>query len=297
MAFPAFGTSVPTLTSYQASFRGYTFGAGTVFELQKIEGADLPSVRSGDNPRPRDHGLFVGLDVMGGRELTFTGQLRRDSTSFAHALQELGSATIPGGVVQEPLFVNFPGFGTLATLVRPRKRSMPQDIQYALGELANVVLMFQASDPRWYGTPTQSASVSPPSTTAGFKFNITFPLSFGGGSVAGALTVNNMGNIETRPLLIVEGPCENPSITQASTGNNLSFTNLTMSSGDKLEIDTDLHTATFFVSGSTIGSTRLYKLVKGSRWFTMPPGETTFQFLSGTGEGKLEVQWASAYEI
>src|SRR5262249_15242520 len=152
--------------------------------------------------------------------------------------------TVPGGSIETPLFVNVPGFGTLATNVRVRKRAMPVDIQFALGTLADVAIMFAAADPRLYLMPTQAASVTPPSTTAGFTFNLSFNFSFGGGSLAGVLNLTNTGNIETRPLLIVEGPCQNPSITNATaTGNpNLTF-NLTMASGDKLVIDTDLHTA------------------------------------------------------
>src|SRR4029077_10397584 len=105
-----------------------------------------------------------------------------------------------------------------------------------------------------------------------------FNFTFGGGSVAGSLAITNNGNIETKPLLIVEGPCTNPSITNANTGANLTF-KLTMASGDRLVIDTDLHTATYYVSGSTIGASRLYTLAPGSQWFSLAPGTTTLQFL------------------
>ena len=92
MAWPTFGTAIPTLSTYQFSFSGYTFGPGTAFELMKLDGVDMPSVRSGDAGRPRDHGMFVGLDVMGGREVTIAGQLRSDSVSFQHALEALAAA-------------------------------------------------------------------------------------------------------------------------------------------------------------------------------------------------------------
>lgn len=288
---------MPSLSSYQASYRGYTFGYNTQLELLKIEGLDLPAVRSGDAGRPRDHGLFTGLDVLAGNEITFTGQLKADNISFQHAWEALATATLPSEITLEPLFLAMPGYGTLATMARVRKRDIPIDIKFALGNLADVTLLFAAPDPRWYGTPTQSVSVKPPASTAGFSFNLKFALSFGGGSYAGSLSINNTGNFETRPLLVIKGPCTNPSIANLTAPGSPTLTfNLTMNAGDKLIVDTDLHTATYYASGSTVGSTRLYALAAGSGWWVLEPGTSTIQFLTaGAGEGELEVQWAPAW--
>jgi hypothetical protein len=295
MSFPPFGTTIPTLGEYGASFGGYVWGPGTALEIKKLEGVDMPAVRSGDSGRLRDHGLFRGLDVMGGREVVFTGDLHPLTGSLEEAEAALATATVPGGSEDTPLFLNLPGWGTLATMARVRKRQMPRDIQLSLGKLGEVAMMFAADDPRWYAA-TQQASVTPPSKTAGFGFPLKFNLSFGGGSVAGSLSVTNAGNIETRPLLIVEGPCSSPSITNvtAEGSPNLTF-NLTIASGAKLVIDTDLHTATYYGPGSSLGSTRLGTLVYGSQWFTLGAGVNSLQFLAGSAEGTLAVQWASSW--
>jgi hypothetical protein len=60
-------------------------------------------------------------------------------------------------------------------------------------------------------------------------------------------------------------------------------------------IDTDLHTATYYGPGSSLGSTRLGTLMYGSQWFTLAPGTSQLQFLAATSEGQLSVQWASAF--
>jgi hypothetical protein len=283
LPFPSSSVAVPALNNFQFSFLGLTFGAGTAFEVSKVEGLDQPDVRSGDAGRPRDHGLFIGLDVMGGRTITFTGQLGPVAGStFVQSWTALAGATVPGGTTEQPLFLNLPNFGTLACMARVRRRSMPIDYKAAQQLLQDVVLQFQCSDPRLYSTPTLTSSVSPPGTSSGFAFPLAFPVSFGGGSVAGSLSVSNVGDIELRPTLTVTGPCTNPSITLASavSSPNLTF-NLTMNSGDQLVVDTDMHTATFFTSGSSIGSTRLYALAQGSTWWTLPPGTSTVQFLTG----------------
>jgi hypothetical protein len=296
MAFPAYGTEVPFLTAWQMEFHGQALGSGTILELTKLEGIDMPAVRSGDAGRPRDHGAFAGLDVMGEREITVSADLHSTETvTFKEAWEQAAESFVTSGSIQYPLFLNTPAFGTLATLVRLRKRQMPVDILFTLGNLAKVTLLFVGTDPRWYA-PTQSASVTPPTSTAGFSFPLKFPFTFGGGGVAGALSVTNAGNIETRPLLIVEGPCENPSVTNARAPGspNLTF-DLLMNAGDRLVIDTDMHTATYYTAGTTVGYTRLYTLAQGSQWFTLEPGKSTIQFLSTSGEGQLTVQWASAW--
>jgi Siphovirus-type tail component, C-terminal domain len=294
--FPAPGVTVPALAPYQFWFNGLTMGPNTSVELKKINGLDLPTIRSGDSERPREHGMFVGLDVMSGGELTLEGDLQADGVSFAHAWQALSSATVPMGVVEAPLYMGLPGYGTLVSMCRVRKRSIPIDIQFALGELAGVTLLFAASDPRLYSTPTQTASVSPPGTSSGFTFPLTFPLSFGGGGVAGVLSLNNTGNIEVKPILTIEGPCKDPSITLASAEGspNLTF-ELEMAAGDRLVLNTDMHTATYYTAGSTIGATRWYTLAPGSQWFTLPPGVSTLQFLTRdpTPSGTLTAEWAS----
>lgn len=296
MSFVPYGTLWPTLAGYQASFGGYTFGQGTNLEIREWQGLDMPAVRSGDSGRPRDHGMFRGLDVMAGREPSLTGDLHNLTGTFEAAEAALANATIPGGSEDTPLFVNLPGWGTLACMARVRKRQMPREIQLSLGKLGKVALLWAADDPRLYAQ-TQQASVVPPSKTAGFSLPMSFNLNFGGGSVAGSLSVTNAGNIETRPLLIVEGPCEDPSITNvtAEGSPNLTF-NLPIAFGAKLVIDTDLHTATYYGPGATVGSTRLGTLVYGSQWFTLAAERTSnIQFLAATSEGKLSVQWASAY--
>jgi hypothetical protein len=296
--FPKYGEAVPSLPAYGMAFNGYVWGPNTNLEIKQLDGIDLPTVRTGDAARPRDHGLFRGLDVMAGREVIVTAELHQKVGSFQEAEQALAAATVPGGTEDTPLYLNLPGYGTLASMARVRKRQMPRDVQLSLGNLGKVSLLFACDDPRWYG-PTLSESVTPPSTTLGFKFPLTFNMSFGGGSVSGAMSVTNLGNIETRPLLTVEGPCQNPSITNVSAPGspNLTF-NMTIASGAKLVIDTDLHTATYYTAGSTLGSTRLGTLMYGSQWWTLPVGASTIQFLSGaTGEGRLVVNFASAYLI
>src|SRR5581483_666178 len=127
--------------------------------------------------------------------------------SLQPAWSALAAAIVPGGTTESPLYFNLPGWGTLAIMARVRKHTMPLDITYALGNLVDVTIQFSASDPRIYATPTQNPSIGLPTPGAGFAFPLSFGISFGGGGAIGNLTVANAGNIETRPLLVVTGPC------------------------------------------------------------------------------------------
>lgn len=299
IAFVPYGTTFPSLSAWQMNFNNaVSLGPGTSLELTKLEGIDMPALRSGDAGRPRDHGAFAGLDVMGEREIIVSADLHNPTGTLQAAWEELANGTVPGGSVQYPLFLATPGFGTLATLVRVRKRNMPVDVMFTLGKLGKVTLLFTGTDPRWYGE-TQQVTVNPPAIT-GFSWPINWPLSWGGGKYSGQASLTVTGNIETRPLLIVEGPCASPTIINATAPGSPGLTfNLTLAAGERLVIDTDMHTATLYSSvSSTVGTTRLGKLVAGSKWWTLEAGITsTIQFLSNTGEGKLQIQFASAWLI
>lgn len=296
MAFPPYGTTVPSLSAWGMNFNNaLSMGPGTNLELTGIEGIDMPTVRTGDAGRARDHGAFAGLDLMGEREITLKGDLHNRTGTFSEAWEECANATVPGGTIQYPLFLNTTTWGTLATLARVRKRQMPVDITFTLGNLAKVTFLFASTDPRWYG-PTQQLSVKPPASVGGFTWPLKWNLKWGGGGYTGALAVPNAGNIETRPILTVEGPCANPSIQNATApgGPTLSF-DLTLGAGEKLVIDTDMHTAMLYSSAGTPGSTRTGDLVAGSNWWTLEPGTSTIQFLAS--EGTLQVEYASAWII
>jgi hypothetical protein len=302
LSFPSPSATVPTLAAYQFSYNGVTIGPGAGLELQKIEGLDQPDVRTGDAGRARDTGDFIGLDLLQGRTITLTGQLASTTgNTLTQNWTALAGATLPGGTTEEPLFFNLPQFGTLVSMCRVRKRSMPIDIPFAFGGLANAVLQFQASDPRLYATPTQSSTVGLPTPNAGFGFPLSFNFAFGGGGTVGVLSLTNYGNIETRPLLVITGPCTTPTVTNNSIAGSpyLSF-GVTMNTGDQLIIDTDMHTATYFTAGSSLGSSRMSTLQTGSSWWTMQPGVSSIAFSSQDAvsvAGTLTVEFASAYVL
>lgn len=317
MSFPLASETPPTLSPYQLSFGGYTFGSKTAYRLTKIDGLDLPGVRSGDAGRARADGLFAGLDLLGGREITVQGDISTDGVSLGHALQEARRALKkekPGNV-EKPLYVNYPLVGTLCSMTRVRKRSIPIDFTFVAGGLAqNVTVLFAATDPKFYGATLSSTIVSA-LPTAGFPTGsgaAGWPLAFthvegpitgvyfGGGAYYGSAALTNAGEVEMFPRLLIEGPCVNPAIWNASiTGEPRLAFDIEIPTGGTLEVDTDLHTILYYEPGSSVGVPAGGVVQGGSTWWGLPSGANTVNFISGTNEatGQVTVEYAPAYEL
>lgn len=310
MSFPSPTLSPPALANWQFYFNGWTFGASQTARVAKVQGlGDLATVRHGDVGRPRDHGELVGLDVYGGRDVTIDLQVQPASGgTLQSALLAVAAATEVGLSTEQPLWFQVPNYPLLCVMCRARKRTLPWDVGYQIGGLANVSVQFHATDPRVY-TPGQSLTVGLPTPTAGLRFPVTFPISFGSSSPNG-VTVVNGGNTETRPVLVITGPVTNPTVQNASISGTpaLTFTNPTQSSytvnaGDQLVVDLDLHTVLYYVGGvssGSVGASRRNWVTSGSVWWNLPPGSNLVQFFSGDSSavgGTCQVQYASAYQL
>lgn len=308
MAFPT--TTPPSLTTGQYSYNGVTLGPSTPYKVTKVTGLDLPQIRSGDSARGRDHGELVGIDLYGGRNVTASLDVSSSgSTTLAAALADLAAATEVGLTTEQPLWVAPPNLPILGTLCRIRKRSIPWDNTFMIGELVqSAALMWHSTDPFLYGT-VQTATVGLGSPTTGMTFPATFPMSFGA-TQPNSITVPNSGNAETRPVLIITGPVTNPSIENSTvsgapaiTITNPTQTGYTVLAGDQLVVDMDLHTVLYYSGGigsGTSGASRRNWIVYGSQWWTLGTGSNLIRFSSSDSSsvaGTLEVQWASAYII
>ncbi len=161
MSVPPVG-AVPALANYELYLNGLTFGGNGVggISLVEIDGLDLNTpVRAGDNNRARDHGQWIGYDFLGGRDITIKFDLFGTSASdFASKMQAISTATLPGLNKETPFYFNIPGFGVLASMVRPTQRSWKLNYAVSAAQYAKGMQMqLHATDPRFYTTPTQTA--------------------------------------------------------------------------------------------------------------------------------------------
>jgi hypothetical protein len=288
MSFPSPSITPPVLADFQISYNGLKMGAGTAYAILGIEGLDLPTVRTGDIARPRTVGEFAGLDLLGGRDITLTLDSASDGVSLQSALTKMAAATVPppDGQTETPLWVKLPDLPQLVSMCRVRKRAIPIDLAWTTGSFAkSVIVGLHATDPRIYG-PSAVSSVALPAFSGGLTFPVTFNVTFGAASPYGSMQVTNSGNINCLPVITITGPVTTPTVTNATTGESLTFYNplqgagYTLNAGDTLTIDTDSHEVMFTASGSAVASSRRGWLVSGSQWFDLPPGLSFIDFSS-----------------
>lgn len=312
MSLPSPSLSVPALSNDQIGFQGVTLGAGTAFGLKRIEGLGKPDVRSGNTDRPRFPGQFVGFNALKARQITATIDVGPSGTNYggygslAGSLGALRSALSTEGSTEYPLWIKLPGFSQVCCSARVIHAPINWDIVADLGGMAqNIPIQFEATDPYLYASPTVAPSVGLPTPGAGFKFNpypsgITFPLSFGGGGTASTITAVNSGDVACWPVLVITGPCLNPTVQSLTVAGNPTI-NIAQQlfAGDTLTIDCGWQTIVYQPSGQSVGTPYPQVLSTGSTFFSLPPGTSTIAFNSSDGThaaGTLAVWNTSAYD-
>lgn len=311
MKFPAPTLTVPTLATWQFSFNGFTFGNATPAAVLKVTGlGDNPHIRSSTPTRARDHGQLVGLDLYGGRTFTINVWAQPNATSLQTNLLKLAAACEVGLATEQPLWFKQPNLPVLCVMCRPRKKTVPWDLNYGAAMVAKPVVQFHATSPLVFGKG-RSLTVGVPGPLPGMTFpsaGATFPLSFGGAVKPAGVTADHTGNAPMKPVLVITGPVTTPSLSNDSlpgaplmTIRNPTQTGYTVTPGDQLVIDMDAHSVEYYVGGVASGSapaSRLSWVVAGSTWWYFQPGPNLVHLVSEdstTLTGTFQVQWADAY--
>lgn len=288
-----YGGYAPLLSAHQYWFNGLTMGEGTQYEVIQIKGLDeLPDIIQTDLKIDRDWGDYMGPYFSKGRDISLQLEVHDTTDSaFRSDLDALGLATAPQPL-QESIFSYLqPGFPQLGRQVwaRSHHRAQPIDINYVFRK-ARVEVSLYATDPRIYDISINSLSVGLPTGTGGTSWPVTWPLSWGTAAPGGTMTCLNAGTIETRPILSIAGPIDNPTVQNVTTGQSISF-GLTLGSTDTLTIDMLNKVVQLNGGGNLRGS-----LSSGYFW-GLPPGSNTVQFSANTTKtgSQLTVKWASAW--
>jgi hypothetical protein len=306
MSLPSPALSVPTLTNDQMGYQGVVIGAppATPFGITQIEGLMKPQVRSGNSDRPRARGAFVGLNLLKTRTITATMDVGPPFGSYSNlpgAVSALDTASVTEGSTEYPLWIQLPNFPLVACMARVLNKDLKWNVVSDLGSLVQgATMQWEACDPYFYSAPTISTTIGLPTPGVGFTFPITFNWSFGGGSTANMATITNNGNVPCWPVLVITGPCVNPTVANLSVAGSPTLQlNATLNTGDQLIVDCDLQTIVFIPSGSTVGSPQPQILMPGSSFFACPPGSSVISFNSqdtSPAAGTLAVWSASAYD-
>jgi hypothetical protein len=287
------------LLPYQMQYNGYTIGAyaDALLAPGGLNGfRGMPVVRVADMTRARRHGSFPGMMYYASRIVTIDMEVWGNLIPSGQTIEQVISATtaafqlIVDPSKQLPLSVMLPSWSEPRILFcRTTKFDVPVDEDYNYNKPSMHAEM-TASDPLIYSNTLHSVSASLPSPTAGARFPVTFPLSFGA-STGGSAQAANAGNHDTPFVVTLTGPMQNPKITIGSAFFGL---NLTLSNTDTVVIDMNLRTVTLNGTAS-----RANAVATGSAWLSLPAAATTTIGVQSSDAtqvtGLFNFQWRDAW--
>ena len=153
-----------------------------------------------------------------------------------------------------------------------------------------------AEDPRIYSDTLyqQSLAATVGGAPSGRTFPETFPISYGGGTPAGQVFIENQGNTVTYPVLTIYGPGNIPAITNFTTNQGL-YLNTTLAASQFITIDTNpIRRQILFNGNTSVYSTLDFAQ---SSWWGLEPGTNDIRFSYGsfsTG-ASLGIEWRNAW--
>lgn len=113
---------------------------------------------------------------------------------------------------------------------------------------ADVQVAWTAPDGILEAVTESSVSVSAvPITEPGRSYPRTYPLTYPAISLVGAVDAPNAGTEPAAPVMQLWGPCTDPALVNASTGEQLRFTGLTLTGSQYVEVD--VKAATVLLNG------------------------------------------------
>jgi len=218
--------------------------------------------------KPRQAGGWAGLAYAPPRFLTVTGTVYAPTpTALNTALDQLYAAvsldatqfTVTDASMARSLMVR------RSDVVEPTRRT-------------NLVADFQfqvvAVDPRKLGTQL-SGVTGLPSSTGGLTIPFTIPFTVNSTVVSGSVSLTNPGSEPGPVVLRIDGPCQGPVITHASSSTTAQLvfsSSLTLGLGEWLTVDMDARTAL----ANDQSSRSSYITSRG--WSQFDPGVNTWSF-------------------
>lgn len=145
-------------------------------------------------------------------------------------------------------------------------------------------LSFRCPDPTWYDPAVKSSAFA---ITGGLSIPMTIPMSIS--ALTQLQVIDNIGDLDTFPTITIPGPFTNPKITNVTTSKVISFSGLTVLTGETFIIDMDKQTAK--VDGVSV----MDKRTSDSEAWALETGLNTVRFETSTGQATATVAWFTRF--
>ncbi|MFD5888207.1 hypothetical protein ACFWHQ_19800 [Streptomyces sp. NPDC060334] len=289
------------LRDHRHELGGVAIGSGTPIVVATIEGLGRPEVRTGDVDPPHSDGVWLGADYYAGRTVRINAGIRTpgDQAAALDVLDQLQHVhddprlRLTGGATTE-LRLKLPGRDV--RVLNGRLRRLDADLSSLVYGWIPLDLEFFAADPYFYSDDPQQITMPLNMVSdGGFTAPVVPPVIVNPGPDAnrrpGWITVD--GAVPAWPVLRINGPCVNPSVSHVQTGRSLQL-NTTVDAGDWIEVDTRPTWRSVLRRGGGH-----VNLTPSSRidTFNLPPGrsELRWQATDPTNKAQLTVSWRAAW--
>lgn len=250
----------------------------------KITGWDSADVQGGGViPKSGDHGAWASPQYYAARQFTLVVTASAPTQALRDLARALFQQAIP---VSDMCLLTYDEPVPKQVLMRRAGKVTENyltlcDVQFTAGLVA--------PDPRKYSTQPQIVTVNTsPATGGGVTMPITLPMTLPALPPGGSVAVTNAGNFETRPLITITGPITSPALVNVTTGQQVSWSGLSVPAGQAFAVD-------FSVMQATLGGA--YRAADAfSSWWTLPPGTSTVAIQGqGAAGSTVSVSYASAW--
>jgi hypothetical protein len=289
---------MPAPVSYQFSFGGFAFGAGTPYAILDIDGLEsLPGLRVQDDNRGFNDGTFSGRDFFDGRTIVFTINTFAGSGNTAQQnFNLLQAALVPqqqGTQALTWLLSSTDSINTIQARVRQNKTLV--NVDFVLGKIVSQ-WVFYCPDPRYFDITPTVVDLSP-QPLGGRVYNRTYNLTYGFGSNQVQTYTTNAGRVNAGGVISVTGPITNPVIGSV-TQNKYLTVNTTLSSLQTLTLDLTNKTVTVYDAATSATTNVRNLLSNGSSWFDIQPGSNGLYFTGSAytvGTTSSSITYSNAY--
>lgn len=272
---------------------------GICWLWQKLEGWDGPDVQgAGVIARSGDHGAWASPQYYAARQMTLTVTASAPTQALRDTARALLQQAVP---VSDLAMLRYDEPTPKFTWVRRSGK-----VTEAYPTLADVTFTIGlvAPDPRKYSTAQRSLGIglTPAGVGGGMVEPFTVPFTLQAAAAPGAATATNGGNFQSPAIAVVTGPVVGPTLSNVSTGQTVSWSTLTLNTGDVLVVDLlnrqGYVNPTMASTSPGIPSTggTYWPADAGSAWWQLVPGSNQIQFGGVAASGATATYyWADAF--
>lgn len=279
---------MPMPDEAEVEFGGITFNGlpdsnGVKWTVGVLDGWGSPAPTGGVQQRSGQHGGTDPRQYLGPRTLMVSGLIKAPSRGLRqdadHKLKAACKLDLFDFTVTEtiPLFVRARRQGTVQL-----RDETDRDTSWQVELIC--------PDPRIYSTTLEELVLQPPAASGGLRVPIRVPIRITGTSVSGDGLATNGGTVASWPVVRIDGPITDPSVTNVTTSQTVTW-NGTLALGEYVVIDMGGQSALLMGQVDYTG-----RLSPDAFW-AVQPGDNLIAFRgSAVGVGaQAEVQFRSAY--